>query len=223
MLHGENIDLSYLRVLGALCSSRAPENSTAQPGKGRCPAIAKRIIFTTFGSQRLAMSWRTGTSPSSRHRRTCFPPPSHFSPLQNLALLSWDLDDTLDNGVLQDVRDFTGVLDFTANTPTNRENACGVSTNPQVQGLVDQIHYLTRRDLLTPTTPLPGAASSAEPLPGAAGGHSFGGASPKRGGLSPAPMLATARRGTTAPQQDSSAQHHEAACCRGADGRGYPL
>ena len=101
------------------------------------------------------------------------------------------------------VRDYIGVLDFTANISANHENTSGVSTDPQVQELVDQTHDLTRRDLLTTAAPSPGAASPAELLPGAAwgplsGGASLqggGGASPETEGFSPAPVSATTRRG----------------------------
>ena len=138
------------------------------------------------------------------------PPSSQLSPLQDMMPLSLDLDgDTLDNDyissddLMQDVTDYTGVLDFTADIPANRENASGVSADPQVQGLINQIRDLTTRDLLTPAVPLPGAASLTEPLPAAAEGTSSGGASPssgggvslKTGGPSPAPMPATTSRG----------------------------
>ena len=83
---------------------------------------------------------------------------------------SWDLDDnTLDSDYiscdnsLQNVTDCIGALDFTANTPANHENASGVSADLQVQGLGYQIRDLTRKDLLTPAVPSPGAASPAEP------------------------------------------------------------
>ena len=59
---------------------------------------------------------------------------------------SWDLDvDTLDNAfmsyddLLRDVRDYTGVPDFTTNIPDNHEYVSGVSVDPQVQGLVERI------------------------------------------------------------------------------------
>ena len=109
--------------------------------------------------------------------------------------------------LLRDVRDYTGVLDFAANAPANHENASGVSADPQVQELVDQTSDLTRRDLLTPVAPSPGAASPADPLPGAvreplSGGASppsEGGASQGTEGLSPAPLPATSRRGAAMP------------------------
>ena len=81
------------------------------------------------------------------------PTPSKLSPLQDLVPPSWDLDDTLYNdyisyeNLLRDVRDYTGVLDFTTDIPANHENASGVLADPQVQGLVEQIRDLTRRDL----------------------------------------------------------------------------
>ena len=90
-----------------------------------------------------------------------------------------------------------------ANIPANHENASGVSADPQVQKLVDQIRDLTRRDLLTSATPLPGAASPAEPLSGAVREPLSGGAStpsggrvsPQTEGLSPAAVRTRARRG----------------------------
>ena len=123
---------------------------------------------------------------------------------------SWDLDDNSQGNdyisyddLLRDVRDYTGILDFTANIPNTHENASGVSTDTQVQRLVDQIRDLARRDLLAPAEPSPRVASLAKPLPGAAGGPSSGrssppsggGASPPQKGLSPATVPATSRRG----------------------------
>ena len=80
----------------------------------------------------------------------------------------------------------------------------------------------------------PGAASPVEPLPGVAVGPSSGGASPlsgggaspETGGASAGPLAGDSEKGDSyAQQQDSSAhvQRHHAACCRGADGSGYPL
>ena len=126
---------------------------------------------------------------------------SKLSPLQDLVSPSWDLDDdTLDNDfissddLLRGVGDYTDVLDFTANTPANHEKVSGSSAVPQVQEVVDQIRDLTRINLLTPVASLRGAASPAEPLPGAVREPLSGGASPKTGGRSPARMPATARR-----------------------------
>ena len=88
------------------------------------------------------------------------PPPSKLSPLQDLVPPSWDIDEgSLDNDyisyadLLRDVRNYTDILDFTANAPANHENASGVSADPHVQELVDQIRGLTKRDLLTPAAP----------------------------------------------------------------------
>ena len=90
-------------------------------------------------------------------------PPSTFSPLQDLLPPSWDFDDDpLDSDyispcdLLRDIRDYTGVLDFTADIPVNHESASGVSADPQLQGFIDQIRDFTRRYLLTPVAPLPG-------------------------------------------------------------------
>ena len=80
------------------------------------------------------------------------------------------------------MRNYTGVLDFTANIFANHDNASGVPADPQVQKLVNQTRDLTRRELLTPATPSPGAASPAQCSPGAAEEPSSGGASPPSGG-----------------------------------------
>ena len=78
------------------------------------------------------------------------PPPSKLSPMKYLVPLSWGLDDdTLGNkyisydDLLRDIRNYVGVLDFTAIIPTIHENASGVSADPQVQELVDQICDVT--------------------------------------------------------------------------------
>ena len=65
------------------------------------------------------------------------------------------------------VRDYTGILDFIVNITVNHEDASSASVDTKVQKLVDQIRDLTRRDVLTPAAPLPGAASLliAKPLP----------------------------------------------------------
>ena len=141
-----------------------------------------------------------------------FPLVSKLSPLQDLALPSWDLDDVhsgqrtyLSYGdLLWNIRNYTGVLDFTAKISADHENVSSVSADPQVPQLVDEIRDLTWRDLLAPAAPFPGVASPAEPLSGAvrellSGGappRKGGGASPGTGGLLPAPVSATARRGT---------------------------
>ena len=115
-----------------------------------------------------------------------------------------NIDYILYGNLLRDVRVYIGVLNFTANIPANHENASGVSADPHVQGLVDHIHDLTRKDFLTRAAPSSGSASPVEPLTGAEGEPlsggapppSGGGASPKSGGRLPAPVSATARRGT---------------------------
>ena len=155
--------------------------------------------------------WNPKTSRVVESRKVTFietkphllPPRLKLSPLQDLVLPSWDLDDdTLDNDytsyddLLQNVRDYIVVLDFTANIPVDHENASGVPADSQVQELVDHISDLKRRNLLTPAAHLPGAAPPVESLPGAvrvplSGGASppsGGGASPETAGLSPTPV-----------------------------------
>ena len=129
------------------------------------------------------------------------PPPSNLAPLHGLVPPSWDLDDdTLNNDyvsydeLLRDVRNYTGVLDFTADIPPRYKNASGTwfsRPNP------------TSQFFFTPAAPFLGAASPVERLPRAAGGPSSRevsppsevGASPEPGGLSPAPGPAIGRRG----------------------------
>ena len=124
---------------------------------------------------------------------------------------SWDLDhDTLGNDYisyddsLRDVRDYPGVLDFTADIPANHENARGVSVDPQVQGLID--HDLVRRDL---------------------GGFIRGSITAKwKRSVSRAKETFTgsrasySKKGDRYPQQQKIlAQRRHAACCCRADGR----
>ena len=76
MLHGEEADLSHICVIGTRTFVHIKdtlENSMPWPGKGKFVATARRANHTQSGTQRLAPSWRAGTSPSSRHRRTFFP------------------------------------------------------------------------------------------------------------------------------------------------------
>ena len=153
-------------------------------------------------------------------------PPSKLSPLKDLLPLSWDPDDdTLDNNtldndyisydnVLQDARDYTGVFDFTTNILANHDNASGVSADPQVQGLVDHIRDLTRKDLPTSAAPLPGAVSPVEPLLRAAGEPSppsGGGASGETRTFFACPRTRYSEEGNRyAQHQDSSAQWRHA-------------
>ena len=213
MLHGEKADLSHIRVIGArtFVNTKSSKKLDAAAWEGK-------VCGYSEGSKTYRV-WNSKTHHVVESRKFTFietpphllPPPSEFSPLQDLVPPSWDLDDDiLDNDyisyddLLWDIRDYTGVLDFTTNIPANRENANGVSADPQVQELVDEIRHLTRRDFLTPGALWPGAASPAEPLPGAVreplsrgtSPPSRGEASPKTGELSPAPMPVTARRGT---------------------------
>ena len=212
MLHVEEADLSHLRVIGvrSFVHIKDSRNLDAAAWEGKVCGYSEESK-----SYRV---WNPKTHRVVESRNVTFietpphllPPPSKLSPLQDLVLPSWDIDeDTLDNDyisyddLLRDERDYTGALDFTANAPANHDNASGVSADPQVQELVDQIRHLTRRDLFTPAAPLPGATSPAEPLPGAvreplSGGASppsEGGASQETEGLSSAPMPATSRRG----------------------------
>ena len=203
MLHGEEAGLSHLRVIGAKTFVQIKDSRKldAAAWKGKICGYSeesKSYRVWTLTTHRIVESGKVALIETPPH---VLPPPSKLSPLQDLVSPSWDIDnDTLDNDyssyddLLRDVKDYTTVLDFTVNTPANHENANGVSTDPQVQELVDQIHDLTGGNLLTPAAPSPGAASPAQPLPGAVREPLSGGASPETAGLSPAPMPATARR-----------------------------
>ena len=240
MLHGEEAVLSPLRVIGARAFVHIKDSRTLDV------AVWEGKVCGYSDESKSYRVWNPKTHRVVESRDVTFiktpphllPPPSKLSPLQDLVPPSWDIDDDpLNNDyisyddLLRDVRDYTGVLDVTANAPANHENASRVSADPQVQELVDQICDLTRRDLLTLAAPSPGAASPAEPLSGAvreplSGGTSppsEGGASQETEGLSPAPMPATSRGGRYAQQQGPSAQRRHAACCHRVDGRGYPL
>ena len=211
MLHGEEVDLSHLRVIGARAFVHIKDyrKLDAATWEGKvCGYSEDSESYRVWNPKphRVMESRNVTFIETPPH---LLPPPSKLSPLQDLEPPSWDIDDdALDNDyisyedLLRDVRDYTGVLDFTANAPAHHENASRVSADPQVQELDDQIRDLTRRDLLTPAVPSPGAASPAEPLPGAvrellSGGASppsEGGASQETEGLSPAPMPATSRK-----------------------------
>ena len=214
LLHGEEADLSQLCVIGArtfvhIMGSRKLD---AAAWKGKVWAYSAEGKFYRVlnpKNHRVVESRNATFIETPPHLVT---PPSKLSPLQDLVPPSWDIDDnTLGNGyisyddLLRDVRGCTGVLDFTANTPANPENASDVSADPQVQELVDQIRDLSRRGLLTPAAPLPVAASPAKPLSGAVREPLSGVASPPSGAgasaeterYSPVSVPATAKRGAT--------------------------
>ena len=205
MLDGEKADLSHLYVIGVRTFARIKDsrNLDAAAWEGKVGGYSEE--------DKSYRVWNPKTHRVVERRDVTFietppyllPPTAKLSPLQDLVLPSCDLDDdTLDNGyiscdvLLRDVRDYTGVLAFTANIPANNDNVSGVSADLKVQALVDQIHDLTRRDLLTPAAPLPEATSPAEPLPGAVREPLSGGTSPEVGRLSSAPTPPSVRRGT---------------------------
>ena len=192
MLHGEEADPSHIRVIGArhflhIKDSRKVD-AAAWEGKV-CDYSEERRSYRVW-------SPKTHSVVESRNVTFIDTPPhllptsSKLSSLQDLVPPLWDIDDdSLDSDyisyddLLRDIRDYTGVLDFTANILANHENAGGVSTD------------LIKGNLLTPATPSPGAASPAEPLSWGVSPPSGGGASPETEGLSPAPMPVTAKNG----------------------------
>ena len=116
------------------CTSKTPESSTPWSGKEICAAIARRANLTESETRRLAESWRGGTLPSSKHRGTCFSR-VYRSFYCNIWCRRRGRSTTTLYGYIsytdvpREFRDYIGVLDFTANIPTNRENASGVSAN----------------------------------------------------------------------------------------------
>ena len=176
MLHGEEADLLHFRVIRARTFVHMKDSRKLEAAvwEGKvCGYSEESKSYRVWNPK----TQRVVERRSHIHRDTATPasPPSKLIPLQDLVPPSWDLDnDALDNDyisyndLLRDARDYTGVLDFTANIPVNDKNASGVSADPQMQGLVDQICDVTRRDLFTPAAPLPEAASPAKTLPGAA-------------------------------------------------------
>ena len=159
MLHGEEADLSHIRVIGArnfvhIKDSRKLD-ATAWEGKV-CGYSEKSKSYRVWVS-------KTRRAVESRNVTFIETPPHLLPHLQ--CSLCWRIwyrrcgisdDNTLDNDhilyddLLRDIKNYTGVLNFTANISVKHENASGVSADLQVQGLVDQIRDLTRRDLLTP-------------------------------------------------------------------------
>ena len=212
LLHGEEARLSHLCIVGArtfvhIKDSRKFDAAVWEVKVCSYSDVSKSYRVLNPKPHRVVESRNATFIEAPPH---LLPPPPKLSLLQALVSPSWDIDDdTLDNDyisyddLLRDVRDYTGVLDFTANAPANHKNASGVSADPQVHEVVNQIRELTRRDLLTPAVPSPGAASPAEPLPGEVTEPLSGGASPPSGGgasqetdeLSSALIPPTARRG----------------------------
>ena len=146
MLHGEEAGLSHLRVIGAktVVQIKDSRKLDAAAWKGKICGYSeesKSYRVWTLTTHRIVESRKVALIETPPH---VLPPPSKLSPLQDLVSPSWDIDDdTLDNDyssyddLLRDVKDYTSVLNFTVNTPANHENANGVSTDPQVQELVD--------------------------------------------------------------------------------------
>ena len=164
MLYGEEVDLSHLRVSEARTFVHIKDSR-------KLDAVAWEEAVSGYSEESKSYrAWNPKTRPVVESRNVTFietpphllPQPSKLSPVQNLVPPSWDLDDdTLANDyisyddLLRDVRDYTSVMDFTANIPAKHKNASGVSADPRVKELVNQIRDLARRDLLTPTAPFP--------------------------------------------------------------------
>ena len=69
--------------------------------------------------------------------------------------------------LLRDARDYTVVLDFIVNIPAEDANADSVESGPEMEPILEQIHDVTRKNLLIPHgESLSGGASSVETSPG---------------------------------------------------------
>ena len=69
--------------------------------------------------------------------------------------------------LLRDARDYTVVLDFIVNIPAEDANADSVKSGPEMEPILEQIHDVTRKNLLIPPgKSLSGGASSVETSPG---------------------------------------------------------
>ena len=174
MFHGEEADLSHLRVIGArtFVHTKYSRKLDAAAWEGKVCGYSKESKCYRVWNQKIRHVVESRYVTFIEAPPRLLPSPSKLSPLQDRVPPSWDLDDvTLDkdyisyDDFLRDVRDYTSILDFTVNIPAYHENASGVSADSQMQGLVDQIHDLTRKDLLTPAPPSPGTASPANLFP----------------------------------------------------------
>ena len=74
MLHGEEADLSHLRVIGArtLVYINDSRKLDAVAWEGKVCDHSERENLAKSGTRSLTASWRAGTSLSSRHHRTYF-------------------------------------------------------------------------------------------------------------------------------------------------------
>ena len=170
MLHREEVDLAHLCVIGARTFLHIKDSRKldATAWEGRVCSYSKESkSYRVWNpkTRRVVESKNVTFIETPLHLLLL---PSKLSSLQALVSPWCDLDDnTLDNdfmsydNFMRDVRDYTGVLDFTANIPAKHENISGVSADLQVQELVGHIRDITRRDLLTPAVPSPRATSPA--------------------------------------------------------------
>ena len=126
--HGEEVGLSYFCVDGArtfvhIKDSRKLDAAAWQGKVCGCSEKSKSYRVWDPKTYRVVKSRNVTFINKAQH---VLLPPSKLFPFQDLVPPSWDLDDsTLNNDcisyddLLRDVRDYTGVLDFTANTPAN--------------------------------------------------------------------------------------------------------
>ena len=140
MLYGEEADLSHLHVIGARTFVHIKG-----PRKLDTAAWEAKVCSYSEESKSYRL-WNPKTRRVVENRDVTFiETPSHLffwpsklSLWQDLVPPPWDPDeDTMGNDyisyddLLPDVRDYTGVLDYTTNIPANHENVSDVSVDPQ--------------------------------------------------------------------------------------------
>ena len=75
MLHGEEADLSYLRIMRArtFVHVKNSRKLDAVAWEGNACGYSEERKSYRVWNPKITAAWRAGTSPSSRHRPTCFP------------------------------------------------------------------------------------------------------------------------------------------------------
>ena len=165
MLHGEEADLSNLCVIGARTFIHIKDQTTldAAVWEGKVCGYSDERNPTDVWNPKIAASWRTRKTPSSRHHHTYLP---HLQ--TSLVCKIWCHRCRISTMARWTTTRFH-TSTYWGMKNMNHENDSGFSAYPQVQGLVNQTHNLTKNNLLTPTGNFPGAASPVKHLPGIGG------------------------------------------------------
>ena len=95
------------------------------------------------------------------------PQPTRLTPLRELPPAKLVDDYASTDDLLRDTRDYIAALDFNVNIPAEHANADSVDGDPRMEPILEQVRYVTRKDLLIPPDECSsGGASSVETLPG---------------------------------------------------------